>query len=344
MNDPTLFSRSENETPPQTWVTVSNEMVMARMDWDIMMHRIMMVLISQIDSRNDQKFRLQRIRIRDIRDMAQVSQKSIHQEAAAAASKLVREPIEFWSADKQDYEGYPIFSICKYKSREGVIEAKFNDDALPFLLQLSERFTQYRLKQAIPLSTPYAIRTYELAKMIERPGKRRAQQIPVSRFRQMFKLESKYSRHSDMRRRVVNPSIEEVNEKCDVGVECEDIRDGQTPIALKWKVWPSQPTASAKVQQRSSKRRTSEESSSNDTVRKLPSASQEDTEPKYRTWLDSLSVEAQRETLQEAKRRAIADNFDPEQQLSFTAGVEMKLAVIYRERTPNTTGRDSQEN
>jgi hypothetical protein len=60
--------------------------------------------------------------------------------------------------------------------------------------------------------------------------------------------------------------------------------------------------------------------------------------------LDSLSVDAQREILQEAKRRAIADNFDPEQQLSFTAGVEMKLAVIYRERTPNTTGKDSQEN
>ena len=218
------------------WVAVSNEMIMARLDWNIMMHRILMVLISQIDSKDDDSFQIQRVSARRVRDMAQVSQKSIHEEAAEATARLVREPIEFWSADKKDYEGYPIFSMCKYKSREGTIEAKFNEDARPYLLQLREHFTQYRLRQAIPLSTPYAIRTYEISKMIERPDGRRSKQIPVSRFRKMFSLENKYERHSDMRRRVIDPSVEQVNEKTDVDVRCRDVRDGQTPIALQWTV------------------------------------------------------------------------------------------------------------
>ena len=110
------------------------------------------------------------------------------------------------------------------------------EDARPYLLQLREHFIQYRLRQAIPLSTPYAIRTYEIAKMIERPGEQRSRQIPVGRFRQMFGLEDKYDRHRDMRRRVIDPSVEQVNEKTDVNVRCTDIRDGQTPIALQWTV------------------------------------------------------------------------------------------------------------
>ena len=48
----------EAASSPNQWVAVSNEMIMARLDWDIMMHRILMVLISQIDSKNDEAFRM----------------------------------------------------------------------------------------------------------------------------------------------------------------------------------------------------------------------------------------------------------------------------------------------
>jgi Initiator Replication protein. len=54
----------------------------------------------------------------------------------------------------------------------------------------------------------------------------------------MFSLEGKYGRHSDMRRRVIDPSVKQVNEKTGVDVRCEDVRDGQTPIALRWIVEP----------------------------------------------------------------------------------------------------------
>lgn len=311
-SDAPLFDTADDAQ--QRWVTVSNEMVMARMDWDIMMHRVMMVLISQIDSRHDDAFQMQQVRVRDIRDLAQVSQKSIHREAAQAAAKLVRQPIEFWSDDKQDYEGYPIFAVCKYRSGAGVIEAKFNNDARPFLLQLSERFTQYRLKQAIPLSTPYAIRTYEIAKMIERPGQTRSQMIPVERFRTMFRLEDKYQRHTDMRRRVINPSVEEVNEKCDVEVACKDVRDGRTPVGLKWTVY-----------------------STSDRTGPLPPAPStggesvpDDDHPPYRAWYDGLKPVERRRVREEAKERARNDGYR-EEGPSFEAGVEMKLHALYRE-------------
>jgi plasmid replication initiation protein len=311
----TLFPNGEDKSK-RRWVTVSNKMIMARLDWDIMMHRILMVLISQIDSKNDEEFQLQRVPVRYIRDLAEVSQKSIHSDTAEAAAKLVREPFEFWSPDEKDYEGYPIFAVCKYKSGEGVIEAKFNEDARPFLLQLREHFTQYRLKQAIPLSTPYAIRMYEIAKMIERPGQRRSRQIPIDRFRSMFKLENKYKRHTDMRRRVINPSVEEVNEKTDVKVICKDVRDGQTPVALNLVV-------------------VSEEHGPEETEDELPSRNAPDPpeEREYETWFEGLDDDEREEVMTEARQRAKNQGYSKDQPRSFSAGVMQAVNQIYLERT-----------
>lgn len=309
----TLFDEEGNEKSPR-WVAVSNEMIMARLDWSIMMHRILMVLISQIDSKSDEQFQTQRVPAKRIRDMAQVTQKSIHEEAAEAASKLVREPIEFWSADKKDYEGYPIFAKCKYESREGVIEAKFNEDARPFLLQLREHFTQYRLEQAIPLSTPYAIRTYEISKMIERPGERRSRQIPIERFRSMFKLEDKYQRHCDMRRRVVNPSVKEVNSKTDVDISCDDVRDGQTPIALKWVVESTE---------------TEQASDSTTPPRHNPEPQKKND---HEIWFEGLSSQEQEEVLKQARERARNKGYNEDRPRSFSAGVMHMINRIYREK------------
>jgi plasmid replication initiation protein len=247
--------------------------------------------------------------------MAQVTQKSIHEEAAEAASKLVREPIEFWSPDKKDYEGYPIFAKCKYESRRGMIEAKFNEDARPFLLQLRKHFTQYRLEQAIPLSTPYAIRTYEISKMIERPGERRTRQIPVERFRSMFKLENKYRRHCDMRRRVIDPSVKEVNKKTDVEISCGDVRDGQTPIALKWVVL--------------SKDREGEGDENDERPPRHNPEPQKKSE--HEIWFEGLSSEEQQEVLTEARKRAKNSGYAEDQPRSFSAGVMLMVNQIYQE-------------
>ncbi|WP_259066572.1 replication initiation protein [Salinibacter ruber] len=214
----------------------SGERFVSCMDWSILMHRIFLALLGEREAWVGEPFAACHISVRRVREMAEISQKSIYEEAAEATTRLTSEPIEFWSRDRENYVGYPIFSMCKYESREGAIKAKFNEEARPHLLRLRGRFAERRLRQAIPLPTPYAIRTYEIAKMIERPGERRSRQIPVGRFREMFGLESKYDRHSDMRRRVIDPSVEQVNEKTDVNVRCEDVRDGQTPVALQWTV------------------------------------------------------------------------------------------------------------
>jgi plasmid replication initiation protein len=293
-----------------------DEFFLSRLDWSIAMHRVFLALLGKSEAWAGASFSACRASVRRIRDMAQVRQKSIYEEMAEATAHLVREPIEFGGAGKDNYEGYPIFSVCRYKSREGMIEAKFNQDARPYLLQLRDHFTQYRLRQAIPLSTPYAIRTYEIAKMIERPGERRSRQIPVGRFRQMFGLEDKYARHRDMRRRVIDPSVEQVNEKTDVDVRCTDVRDGQTPIALQWTVESS-----------GSDQNEDEDAPS---PRHVP-ASLEKSE--HETWFEDLPPEEQKRVIEEARTRARKSGYTEDRPRSFSAGVMQMVSRIYREQT-----------
>jgi plasmid replication initiation protein len=171
------------------------------------------------------------------------------------------------------------------------------------------------LEQAIPLSTPYAIRTYEISKMIERPGERRTRQIPIERFRSMFKLENKYKRHCDMRRRVIDPSVKEVNNKTDVDISCDDVRDGQTPIALKWVVLSKDTQVDQEDNDELSPRHNPE-----------PQKKSE-----HEIWYEGLSSDEQQEVLKEARKRAKNSGYDEDQPRSFSAGVMHMVNQIYQE-------------
>ena len=226
----------ERDGPCDEWVVVGTGVVMARLDWDITMHRVLMMLLSQLDTHKSTQFQRQRVRARYIRDSAQVTQKSIHQEVARAADKLDGATIGVWHPEKGEHEPLPVFSRCTYKSRRGVLEARFAHALREHVQFLVDQDVRYPLRYGMRLSTPYAIRVYEISKMVAQEAAESEWRIPVSLFRQMFKLEGKYQRHCDMRRRVIAPAVAEVSEKTDVRVTCSDVREGQTPVALRWRV------------------------------------------------------------------------------------------------------------
>jgi plasmid replication initiation protein len=211
-------------------------MVLARLDWDITMHRVVMVLLGQLDAQETSHFCLQRVRARRIRDIAQVTQKSIHQEVARAAEKLDEATIGVWKPENREHERVPVFVRCVYKSRRGILEARFADALRAHVGGDETHGGRYPLRYGMRLSTPYAIRAYEISKMIASAEGEDEKRLPISLFRRVLKLEDKYRRHCDMRRRVIAPAISEVSEKTDVRVQCSDVREGQTPVALKWRV------------------------------------------------------------------------------------------------------------
>lgn len=303
------------DTRPRKWVVIHNEVVLARLDWTIQMNRIFSALVSQL-AIDDDKFQLQRIRVKDLRDMAEVSSSnSINEELADATQRLVREPIEFRTPDHR-YEGHPIFATCRYVPREGYIEARFNDDAQQYLLQVKESFTKYKLRTVMRLSSSYAVRFYQIAKMIQRDEGPRHRAIDIDDFRTLFMLTDKYKSHRDLCRRVINPSVEEINKKTQTKLEVRTTRKSESRYGavtgLKWVVWPSNDPNPSKT----------------------PSLGPEDPESEpdaFQMWFDRLSEKKQVELWKKAQNLVVEEGRNP-RAVGFAGYVEMKLREITKDR------------
>jgi hypothetical protein len=313
-----LTKRVKVNTQTRKWVVIHNDVVLARVDWDMAMIRIFTMLVSQL-GRDDEKFRMQQIRVRDLMALAQISRKDIHADVADAAQRLVRQPFEFRTEDHH-YEGTPIFATCKYIRGAGLIEAKFNEHARPYLLKLSKCFTKYRLRCVMSLSTPYAVRFYQIAKMIERKRAPQTRSMEIDLFRQIFLIEDKYHRYSDVVRYIIDPSVEEVNEKTDTALQCKTIRQGGSkygkPIAIEWTVRPAIHTGKASASRPAAALQSPRPSSR---PIGLPTA--------FETWFDNLP-ETERERLwKRACDLTLAEGRNPESK-GFEAFVWMKLPQL----------------
>jgi hypothetical protein len=127
------------------------------------------------------------------------------------------------------YQGYNCLSTCRYVEGSGYIEAKFNDDMKPFLLQLKRQFTMYRLQNFMQLSSQHSMRVYELIKM--REGLRYLC-VSVEELREVLCCEHTYDRFSDFKRYVLERARTEIADTCDIYFTYKVERDGRTPVRV----------------------------------------------------------------------------------------------------------------
>jgi plasmid replication initiation protein len=120
-------------------------------------------------------------------------------------------------------------SYIEYVKGSGVVKLRFDKALMPHLLQLKERFTQYRLDNIVRLSGQYSARLYELLKAESFKAK-------SGKFQRSFKIdelrailgieENAYSIFNDLKLRVINPSINEISVSSDLTVN--DVKYGKT--------------------------------------------------------------------------------------------------------------------
>ena len=174
------------------------------------------------------------MRVQDLIRFTNQEDGTQYRKAKKAVQHLVHQAVEMETED--GWQGVPLFGYIRYLDHSGLIAARFSEYARPYLLQLERQFTSWRMEQTIPLSTGYAIRHYMLGKMVQRKGRRNSQTFAIDDYRFRLKLEDKYPRFSDLKRRVLDPAVEEVNEQTDVTMRVKVERVGRTPTGLTFEV------------------------------------------------------------------------------------------------------------
>jgi plasmid replication initiation protein len=171
----------------------------------------------------------------------------LYRDARKAVKTLIREPIEFETPDGS-YAGMPLFSDMRYLQHKGLVSALFHDKAQPYLLQLEKQFTSWRFDQTIPLTTSYAVRHYMISKMVERHGPANSHTFEMEDDRKKRAVEDTCGRFVDLRRRVLDPSMEQINSETDPAADYTVAGNGQTPVGLTFTAGPPEQPAKPKRQ------------------------------------------------------------------------------------------------
>ena len=124
-----------------------------------------------------------------------------------------------------------LLMLTKYE--DGLLTTSIYPELFPYFKEAQERlFTRFNIQNIKPLTSIHAIRMYELAKQFDDTGWR---EISLEEFRRMMKIEDKYKQVKDLKKRVLEPAKRQINERTDINIDYELIKQGRryTKIRLK---------------------------------------------------------------------------------------------------------------
>ena len=211
-------------------VVKSNAMIEASYRLSAQEQRILLAAISQIkkgEKVTDQT--MYTISVHDIAEIADISSRALYSELENAALKLKRREIRIPYEPNSKRKKPEILVTCwlqsvRYTPNTGTVQVRFSHDILPYISQLTEQFTIYKLKDVAKLSSSYAIRLYELLIQWNGIGQRI---IELEWLKNIFLIEDKYPRIKDFKTRVLEPAIEQINCSTNMWVKWDQKKTGR---------------------------------------------------------------------------------------------------------------------
>ena len=218
-------------------VTKANDLIQkSRFNLSLQQQKIVLYLISQVTP-YDEDFKLYKFSIAEFCRVCGIDDNNgkIYQDLKTAIKEIADKSLWVEIAEKRE-------TLLRWIEKpyidagSGTIQIRLDSDMKPFLLQLKQNFTSYELLWTLHFKSKYTIRLYELVKSIHFHDldnyKRR---YSVDELRRMLGGE-RYAEYRDFKRRVLVPSIKEINHYSDKTVVFEEIRLGRKVKEVEFRV------------------------------------------------------------------------------------------------------------
>ena len=191
-------------------IVKSNNLVEASYRLTAIEQKIILNLVSVI-KKDDKEFQRYRFKISEFIDLLGIKDQSKYKGIPEIAEGLMKKILTIQEGKNTLKVAW--LSGVKVFHGEGIVEMEFSPYLKPYLLQLKERFTSYKLQEVIQLKSAYSVRIYELLKQYEKIGERT---FDLEKLRYILAIEkNEYALYSDFKKRVILKSQEEINEKTD---------------------------------------------------------------------------------------------------------------------------------
>ncbi len=167
--------------------------------------------------------------------------KSSYREIEVLADQFQRKIITLYPEQTLDGSRIKVGIITKqkYLDNEGRVFIRFDEDLVPHLLDLKEKFTEYRIKDVYQFSKVSSWRLYELLKQNKKIGKR---EIEIDELKMKLGITGKYNLMHQLKQRIIEPAILEINETSDIKVQYDQKKRGRKIVGFIFYIFDNDKT------------------------------------------------------------------------------------------------------
>ncbi|PGM97599.1 replication initiation protein [Bacillus cereus] len=202
-------------------VSKSNTLIEANSRLNLVEQKILLCLASNIEP-NDRDFKTYTFPIRQFHNLLGLSGSTKYTELSKITKELLSKVIEIRAGEELIQVSW--LSSAIYNRNKGTIDMRFDPLLKPFLLEISSKFTSYKLANVVKLKSTYAVRIYELLKQYEDLKERT---ISLENLRYYLDAMDVYPNYANFKQRVLKPSQKELEQKTDISFKFEEIKLGR---------------------------------------------------------------------------------------------------------------------
>ena len=212
-----------------------NDFASGKYDLSALEQKLVLINIASIKF-EDEHFNANTFRVIDMAQLLNVTPEMLYRDLKRACDSLTNKKIYIQKEDGS-WEFLVLVPTAKYIAKTGTVLMRLNEDAKPYLLQLRDMFTSFELSNILNLKSKYSIRIYQLMKS---HSYRKELIITLDDLKYRLSLDDKkqksYRLFSNVSERVLKPAMREINDKTDITIDYEAIKQGRKIYALRFKI------------------------------------------------------------------------------------------------------------
>lgn len=213
-------------------VTKSNNLITANYDLSLQEQKLILSLASMVQP-NDEEFKEYEFKIKDFMKLLEIESKTKYTEIPKITKELMKKVFEI--KEGKDIIQLSWLSSARYKTGEGLVILKFDSSLKPYMLQLKEFYTSYKLENILALKSKYSLRLFELLKCNQF---KKVWNIKLDDLKDLIGAKGKsYSVYQNIKNRIILQAQKELNDKTDICFDFEEIKTGRKVTSIKFYIY-----------------------------------------------------------------------------------------------------------
>jgi len=210
------------------WIYQDNKLIEASYAFTVLEQKLIRLLASMI-RKGDDNFKEYKFKAVDLSNVLNIHQKNIYMELDKITDKLMARYIKIKNDDSQKFKKRHLIKIADFEN--GILTMKIDEDMKEFYFNLNW-YTKYQLKNIMQFNSIYSFRIYELLKQYQKLGNRL---ISINDLRIVLDIDaSQYPKYANLKQKVVNVAVKEINLKTDLYLEYEELKEIRKVTSIKF--------------------------------------------------------------------------------------------------------------